>query len=53
MGSRITLEMIYDESTGHSKNKVRKGNPLAVLATLQQRVFTFHPLELAGYVENV
>lgn len=44
MGSRrIRLEMIYDESTGHSKNKVSKGNPLAVLATLQQRIFTFPP----------
>lgn len=45
--------MIYDESTGHSKNEVRKGNPLAVLATSQQRVFTFHLFELAGFVENV
>lgn len=44
MGSRrIRLEMIYDESTGHSKNKVSKGNPLAVLATWQQRIFTFPP----------
>lgn len=34
LGSRrIRLEMIYDESTGHSKIKLAKENPLAVLAT--------------------